>query len=345
MKLNISKVYLLIAALPCFLACTSVTSRTAQPVTAAPSHPITSTTGVGASSKIKISSEPLKLIHYTDSDRKTLDAPAMDRVGSLYVANIFKNGVIYRKEAKDLGFKEWLSMPAGGQSASLRFGRNNLLYVADYKNHRIYTINPSNPHFNLYYENKNLHQPNDMAIAKDGSLYFTDPTWNKKLKGSIYHLSNKGDLKLLITDVKAANGLDLSPDEEKLYFTESITGKVFELDLKSLAKPKVIHEFQPDSVDGLRVDIYGNLFVARITQGKIDVFSPEHELIHSISLKKIKLPKNGKEISVDGLDPTNISFGGESGNVLYATVRQKSMVVEIKTNTVGREWQAVNSPR
>lgn len=351
MKLKISHIYLLIGTLPYFLACTSVASRKMQQsVPSVSSAPTAKVKTLSTSDQIKISSEPLKLAYYTESDRKTLDAPAMDKAGNLYVANLVKNGVIYRKGPQDSGFKEWITMPSGGQSASLRFGKNNLLHIADYKNHRIYTINPENPHFNLYYENKKLHQPNDMAIAKDGSIYFTDPTWNKKLKGSIYHLaiksdliSTKGNLKLLITNVKAANGLDLSPDEKKLYFTESITGKVFELDLITLSKPKMIHEFQPDSVDGLRVDIYGNLFITRITKGQIDVLSSEGELIHSISLKKIKLEWKGKEVSLDGLDPTNISFGGESGNLLYVTIRQKSMVVEIKTNTAGREWQVVNT--
>lgn len=281
-----------------------------------------------------------KIHFHSDHHQKAIDGPVMDHSGSLYVGNLLQQGNIARKGPHDEKFIPWLTLPQEGRISSIRLGKNNLLLVADYKNHRIYKINLDRPNFESFFESKMLNQPNDLAISQDGSVYFTDPSWDRKKIGTIYKLNPEGVLSSIASDVRAANGIDLNPDENKLYFSESITGVIYELQLNGKAELKRIYKFKEDTVDGIQTDIYGNIFVARITEGKVDVISPMGKLIQSFSLSLIQDKLKSLKIKSKTLkDLTNISFGGEGGHSLFITIRQHALVLELVTNTTGRQWK------
>jgi signal peptidase len=263
-----------------------------------------------------------------------IDGPAIDRNGTIYIANLLEKGTIAKME-KGGEFKNWLSLPDHGLSSSIRFNSDNKMFVSDFKNHRIYRVDPNTAAIEKHYENPDLNQPNDMAIGADGSIYFSDPTWNRKKIGAIYRLNAKKELKKIVSGVNAGNGLDLSLDEKKLYFSESISGFLYQVDLTkiddanydpvsaALTMTKLM-EFAPDTVDGVRTDTSGNIYVARITMQSVDQLAPNGTVLQSI-------PLLGKE-------PTNLTFGGNDGSSLIVTTRDENLVEVIRTKFTGREW-------
>lgn len=269
-------------------------------------------------------------------ENRSIDSPAVDKDGHVYTANILGTGSIAIANASG-DFVEWFKLPDKGQASSVRINAANEMFVSDYKNHRIYRINIENKQFEKYFENKALNQPNDMAITRDGTIYFTDPTWSKKTQGSIYRITPDKELQLIMTHVKFANGIDLSPNEERLYFTESVSGSLFSFELNELKRqnfnpesPKLelLKKFESDTVDGLRTDVNGNIYVTRIQKGTVDKLDPQGQLIRSISL--------------NGHFPTNLCFGGKDGNVLFVTTRDKNLVEMILVEHAGREWSLLH---
>jgi gluconolactonase len=74
------------------------------------------------------------------------------------------------------------------------------------------------------YQGKRRNSPNDVVFTSNGDLYFTDPpfglpqSFNDPQKEldfqGVYRLSAKGELSVLLKDVKAPNGIAFSPDEK-----------------------------------------------------------------------------------------------------------------------------------
>jgi gluconolactonase len=82
------------------------------------------------------------------------------------------------------------------------------------------------------HDGKRLNSPNDIVCAKDGAIWFTDPSFGiggwyegepaaQELPHAVYRLSPRGELQQVIADLKAPNGLAFSPDESELYVVES----------------------------------------------------------------------------------------------------------------------------
>ncbi len=83
------------------------------------------------------------------------------------------------------------------------------------------------------FDGKRLNSPNDIVCAKDGAVWFTDPSFGinghwegepaaQELPHAVYRLPPEGGaLQRVIDDLKGPNGLAFSPDESELYVVES----------------------------------------------------------------------------------------------------------------------------
>src|SRR5215212_3586268 len=82
------------------------------------------------------------------------------------------------------------------------------------------------------FEGKRFNGPNDLVVASNGDIYFTDTVWGlrdaerdaaRELPFSGFYLIHNGQVTLLGSDQNApgrfANGITLSPDERMLYVT------------------------------------------------------------------------------------------------------------------------------
>src|SRR5947207_15797744 len=84
-----------------------------------------------------------------------------------------------------------------------------------------------------HWGDKELNSPNDVIVARNGSILFTDPTYGR-MPGfgiereqeldfqGVYRIpADGGDLELLVDDFAQPNGLCFSPDESLLYVNDT----------------------------------------------------------------------------------------------------------------------------
>jgi gluconolactonase len=87
------------------------------------------------------------------------------------------------------------------------------------------------------YEGMRLNSPNDLAIRSDSLIYFTDPPFgvspeDQKLSfAGVYRINNAGELTLLYDQLSLPNGIAFSPDESRLYVSDSETGDILRFDV------------------------------------------------------------------------------------------------------------------
>ena len=135
---------------------------------------------------------------------------------------------------------------------------------------------------------KPLNAPNDVVVASDGSIWFTDPGYGilTNYEGTqsefeipvcVYRIDPvSGAGPVVADDFVRPNGLAFSPDEKKLYIVDSgITHggpahiRAFDVDGGTLRNGTVFAEdFAPGLTDGIRVDVEGNVW-GRVWRGAI----------------------------------------------------------------------------
>ena len=257
----------------------------------------------------------------TDEYTGQIEGPAVDPNGNLYVVNFSKPGTIGRIKA-GANVSEQFAMlpilpPAKGQSpiqsrgSGIRFDRQGRMYVAAFNTHRIFVFEPDQTTPQVYFEAA-FNQPNDIAITADGTLYASDPARSAKT-GQIWRITRdangkgKGQI-MTSTRLKMGitNGIDLSPDDQTLYVSESVTGQIwsYRIEGNHLKNHDMLISFHTD-VDGLRTDADGTIFVARPDEGVIGMLKPD----------KTALP----DIKTEGKSPNNLTFGGPDGRTVFVT--------------------------
>jgi gluconolactonase len=188
-----------------------------------------------------------------------------------------------------------------------------------------------------HYLGKRFNSPNDLVLASDGSIWFTDPPYGLEginaspLKeqpvNGVYRLRPNGAVELVVADMSFPNGIILSPDERTLYVANSDPeravimafdlgeggavrgGRVF-ADMTAMAKAGM-----PGLPDGMAVDTAGNLFATG--PGGVHVLSPTGARLGRIET---------------GTAVANCTFG-EDGRTLFLT--SDSFLARLRTRTRG----------
>jgi gluconolactonase len=167
------------------------------------------------------------------------------------------------------------------------------------------------------YGGKRLNSPNDLTVATDGTVYFTDPPYGvdedtRRLDFSgVYRLSPDGNLSLLTKRLARPNGIGLSPNDSTLYVSDSRDTRVWAYDVTASGDIEKRRPFATPrdanadgTTDGMAVDSEGNLYTTG--PGGVWVYTPNGE-----QLARIAVPKA----------PTNVAFGGPDRKTLYITAR------------------------
>ncbi len=189
------------------------------------------------------------------------------------------------------------------------------------------------------YEGKRFNSPNDLVFARDGALYFTDPPyglpktfddpgreigWN-----GVYRLSPDGRLSVLIKDLRAPNGIALSPDGRTLYVGASDPDfpVVMAYDLAAdgtVANGRILFDTRPlrgqgpGGPDGLKIAADGHIFTTG--PGGVLVLTAKGEHLGSI---------------LTGVQTANCAFGGPDGSTLFITANDKLCRVRTKAKGLG----------
>lgn len=255
-----------------------------------------------------------------------IEGPATDAQGNIFAVNFARQGTIGRVTPEGKG-EIFVSLSDGSVGNGIRFARNGSMYVADYVNHNILRIDPKTREVHRFAHEPTMNQPNDLAVTADGTLYASDPNWNKGT-GQLWRIDKSGKATRVASDMGTTNGLDVSPDGRWLYVNESAQRNiwVFAIDEQGNLKDKrLLKQFPDHGFDGMRCDVDGNLYVTRYGKGTVVKLSPKGDQF--------------QEIDVLGARPSNLCFGGVDGRTVYVTEVEHTRLVQFRVDRPGLEWQ------
>jgi sugar lactone lactonase YvrE len=263
-----------------------------------------------------------------------IEGPAVDAGDTLYVVNFKKKGTIGRLAPGTDRSELFATLPKGSIGNGIRFDRDGRMYVADYTGHNIFVFERGQTTPRVYFKGA-FNQPNDLAIAADGTLYASDPKMKAGQKNRIWRITRQPDgtgkgevMSSEREPMGRVNGIDLSPDGATLYVSESGANEIWAYRLQDakLVQARLLKKFGVLSgadLDGLRTDIDGRIFVAWNGNGKVLAITPDGGSV--------------REIPVLGKGPSNLTFGGPDGMTVYVTQVDGGFVEAFRTDRPGRE--------
>lgn len=186
------------------------------------------------------------------------------------------------------------------------------------------------------YQGKRFNSCNDVAVGRDGAIYFTDPPYGlaegdssplKELPfNGVFLRTSDGTIRLIDDKLKRPNGVALCPKKTTLYVAMSDEARphilAYPLGADGLPRtaPTLFHDFSeplarklPGLPDGLKVDRAGRVFATG--PGGVHVLSPEG--------KALGLIATGKATA-------NCAFG-EDGRTLFLTSSDMLARVRLKS--------------
>lgn len=162
------------------------------------------------------------------------------------------------------------------------------------------------------FEGNVFNSPNDLTIAKDGTIYFTDPAYQRaaapggQQKTRVYRAGIDGKVTVVDDTIFNPNGISLSLDEKTLY----VAGGEGQGIVRSYSIVDGVPQAGTDFItgltgpDGMTLDCHGNLYVTEHSAHRVRVFTPQAQHIATIA--------------VDA-NITNAAFGGADGKTLFLT--------------------------
>lgn len=261
----------------------------------------------------------------TNSFTAGIEGPACDRAGNIFAVNYQKQQTIGR--TTPAGQTEvFVTLPNDSVGNGIRFDRAGRMYVADYVGHNVLRIDPTTRAVTVMAHEPMMNQPNDLAIAPNGTLYASDPNWKAKT-GQLWRIDPDGTTTRLAADMGTTNGVEVSPDGKRLYVNESVQRNVWVFDIQpdgGVANKRLLRQFPDHGFDGMRCDAEGNLYITRYGKGTVVVLSPAGEAL--------------REIDVLGARPSNLCFGGPDGRTVYVTEVEHRRLVQFRVETPGAAW-------
>lgn len=255
-----------------------------------------------------------------------IEGPACDVAGNIYAVNFTRQGTIGRVTPEGRG-EVFVSLPGTSVGNGIRFGKDGVMFVADYVNHSVLRIDPKTRKIEVFAHHDAMNQPNDLALAPDGTLYASDPNWSNGT-GQVWRIDRNGQVTLAAGEMGTTNGIDVSPDGRTLYVNESQQRKVWAFTIAAdgaLKDKRLLVEFPDHGFDGMRCDVDGNLYITRYGKGVVAVVNPKGEVV--------------REIDVLGSKPSNLCFGGPDGRTVYVTEVEHTRLVQFRVDRPGLEWQ------
>lgn len=257
---------------------------------------------------------------------ENIEGPNVDKEGNLFVVNLERDGTIGMVKPNGEVLL-WLVLPKTSLANSIMFNENGNLLLADWKGHNILFVDKKTKAVAVYAHSDQFNQPNDLCINKKGQLFASDPDW-KNNTGKLWRIERGGGKPILLKEnMGTTNGIELSPDEKKLYVNESIQRKVWVFDVDksgNLSNQKLFYQFDDFGLDGMKCDKKGNLYITRHGKGTVVVISPQGKLIREIPVK-------GKNIS-------NIAFGGKDGKTCFVTLQDRKCVEMFENDIAGKNY-------
>ena len=253
------------------------------------------------------------------------EGPIADKKGRVYFTDQPQNKIYIWDEKKGVSLYTEDAKRANG----MFFNNKWVLYACAEENNQIGYFD-KNKNFNVVFENydgKHLNGPNDLWIAPNQGIYFTDPYWQRPFwskdhkevqdtKG-VYYINPNGETIRVIDDYRIPNGIIGTTDGKTLYVADMGARETFRYSIQPDGSLTNKTPYVKYGSDGMTIDNQGNIYLT--TSNKVIVFNPAGEL-----LEEIVVPEA----------PTNVCFAGKKRDILFITSRTTNYTLKMNVKGV-----------
>lgn len=312
-------------SISCVLAC--VTAIGSQSLVQPPAHADASGAGAVPCQQLVSAIKPLKI------GFKWTEGPAWDPAAKRWVFSDLMGETEYG--ITPAGVMTTLRRPAGYPNGHALLPDGS--FVVAQHDRTLGIVNADGSGYKVIastYQGRRLNSPNDVTVAANGDVFFTDPIFGidgfgpMKAKSElpfrgVYRYS-KGKLSLISDKLEEPNGIALSSNGSQLYVSQTSNNTIYKIDLSAyqgtplpvtpLFTFKQIPEGHPSAraSDGLRVDSKGNIWATG--PGGIGVFRPDGSSICSIPFHD---------------HVANLAPGGSDGRSVLVTSADKLYLINL----------------
>ena len=238
------------------------------------------------------------------------EGPSSDAKGNVYFTDQPNDRIMVWSTSGELS----TFMQPSGRSNGLSFDKDGFLWACADEKNELWRIAPDKNVFVMpsKYQDKNLNGPNDLWIARNGSLYFTDPFykrpwWNHLTKPQecqgVYYLDpDHQTIIRVIDDLIQPNGIVGSPDGKTLFVADIGGNKTWSYTINKNGSLNNKTLFCEMGSDGMTIDSKGNIY---LTGRGVTVFD--------------RTGKKILNIPVPEKWTANVCFGGPDMKSLYIT--------------------------
>jgi gluconolactonase len=239
------------------------------------------------------------------------ESPVLDSTGAVIFSDVH-GSKIYRftREGKS---SVWFDK--GIKTNGLYFSKDwKKLYACAYSEKSLIEIDAKTKKYKVLakeYQGKPFNNVNDLTIAPNGTIYFTDPSWSGKTTDiqGIYAYSPKKALRRVAEINQQPNGIAVTPDGKWLYVDRSGAADLWRYKILpdgTLSEGTCLIQLEKgSSPDGITIDAHGNIYIAQFGNDKIAIVSPQGKLIQQVELPVHK--------------PTNVELFKADERVLFVT--------------------------
>ncbi len=248
------------------------------------------------------------------------EGPAFDSQGNLYVVDykrVGDIGVIH----PDGTVEQWLDLGAS-EANGMVYSPDGRLLCCDDALRRIIAVDLKTKKITPVIEafGDSLHRPNDIALAPNGDIYFTNPNRKDESVGGDVYCYSQSQKKLyhLLDSLPYPNGLTVNPERTELFVALTVGHKIIRCPLsedghKAGPVSEIFSLTGGAGPDGIELDEHGNIYVAHYGMSKVYYITAQGKLLGCLTGL--------------GTDVTNVQVRGEW---LYVTEAQRGQVLRIK---------------
>jgi sugar lactone lactonase YvrE len=253
----------------------------------------------------------------SDGSWGNTEGPAVDSKGTLYFTSrgTFKGIVAWTEKS---GARSYLAVATKEGPGGLWVDNADNIFLTATGERKILKVSPDKKVSVIaenFEANPSLSKgPNDLVVASNGTVYFTDPNgyYGDAPNGTIYRVTPGGKTTVFSDAITGPNGIVLSADEKTLYVSHNVaksTSKIERWTLNDDGSAGPMSELATCDncvADGMAVDRQGHIWLTCYSFGRSYRVSPQGKIVQSITTEQKAL--------------TNCVFGrGADNKSLYLT--------------------------
>jgi sugar lactone lactonase YvrE/formylglycine-generating enzyme required for sulfatase activity len=265
-------------------------------------------------------------LHQAGSGYLFTEGPAADTTGDIYFSDIDASKIFKWNAAS--GTVTTFSTTSGGANGLFFDDTGDLLACEGY-NKRLVSVDMSGnvTVLTAAYNGAPFNKPNDLWIAPNGGVYFSDPLFGAGTETQdgehVYYVSpDHSTVTRVISDMIRPNGLVGTPDGMTLYVADYGAGNVYRYTINTDGTLSNKTLFAAVTCDGMTIDDEGNVYMAA---DAILVYSSA-----GTYLEEITIPEQ----------PTNVTFGGSDGRTLFITARTTIYTIKMAVQGSPRSFNS-----